>query len=258
MSVIALITDFGTKDYYVGAMKGVMLSINQNVQIVDITHEVPAQNIAAAGFALRACYRSFPQKTIFVAIVDPGVGSERKAILVETEDYFFIAPDNGLLSFIFNEKEKFRVIEISNNKFFLSSISRTFHGRDVFAPCAAHLSSGIKLEELGEEVENFVCYKKTKPRIISENEIEAEIINIDRFGNIVTNIEREDAPEKLSLNINGNIIEKLYEHYSQSVDSAAFMIWGSAGYLEVSAFQNSAAKILGAQSGQKIKLVRKS
>jgi hypothetical protein len=145
MNMIALLTDFGTADYYVGAMKGVILSINSDVTIVDISHEIEPQNINAASFTLRSCYRNFPPKTIFAAIVDPGVGSDRNAILIETENYRFIAPDNGILSFVFNGTEKSRVFELTNDKFFLPSISRTFHGRDVFAPCAAHLSNGAAL-----------------------------------------------------------------------------------------------------------------
>ncbi|HEX8287691.1 MAG TPA: SAM-dependent chlorinase/fluorinase [Pyrinomonadaceae bacterium] len=258
MSVIALLTDFGTADYYVGAMKGVILSINSVARVVDITHEVSPQDIASASFILRACYGNFPQKTIFVAIVDPGVGSPRKAILVETEDYFFIAPDNGLLSFVFNEKKIFRVFELTNEKFFLPRFSSTFHGRDIFAPCAAYLSNGTEPEEFGNEIKDFVCYQELKPQTSDENEIEATIINIDRFGNIVTNIKQENAPNDFVLSIDGNIIEKLYEYYSEAIDSEAFMIWGSAGYLEISVFKDSAAKKLAAQTGQKIKLLRKS
>lgn len=258
MNVIALLTDFGTADYYVGAMKGVILSINPDAKIVDISHEIEPQNINAASFTLRACYRNFPPKTIFVAIVDPGVGSDRKAILIETQNYFFIAPDNGTLSFVYNETSNFRVFELTNDKFLLPSISRTFHGRDIFAPCAAHLSNGITPEEFGEEITDFVCNKELKPESISENEIEASIINIDRFGNIVTNLKSTDTPEKFVLNINGNIIKKLYRHYSEANGLEAFMIWGSAGYLEISAYRDSAAKVLKAVSGQKIKLRRQA
>ena len=150
--IIALLTDFGTKDYFVGAMKGVILNINENAKIIDITHEIEPQNIRSASFTLRACYKNFPPKTIFVAVVDPGVGSERRAILVETEDYFFIAPDNGLLSFIFNESDDFLVYEITNEKFFNQPVSQTFHGRDIFAPCAAHLSKGVLPAEFGKVI----------------------------------------------------------------------------------------------------------
>lgn len=250
--IIALITDFGTTDYFVGAMKGVILSINPAAQTIDITHEIPPQNIASAGFALRACYNDFPPKTIFVAVVDPGVGSNRKAILVETENYYFIAPDNGLLSFVFDETEDFRVYELSNEQFFRRPVSRTFHGRDVFAPAAAHLSNGIKPEKFGAIIKNYVHAAENKPQNSGENEFAAEIIHIDRFGNLVTNLRKKDAPENFNLKIAGRIIEKTREFYSEADSAKVFMIWGSAGFLEIVAFNDSAAALLNAEIGQTV------
>ncbi|MGI8884219.1 MAG: SAM hydrolase/SAM-dependent halogenase family protein [Pyrinomonadaceae bacterium] len=255
--IIALITDFGTADYFVGAMKGVILSINPVAQTIDITHEIPPQNIASASFALRACYRNFPEKTIFVAVVDPGVGSNRKAILVETIDYFFIAPDNGLLSFVFDETESFRVYELSNEQFFRRPISRTFHGRDVFASAAAHLSNGAKPEKFGAIIKNYVHAAENKPQNSGENEIAAEIIHIDRFGNLITNLRKKDAPENFSLKIAGQTIEKMREFYSEAESAEVFMIWGSAGFLEIVAFNDSAAALLNAEIGQKV-ILRKT
>lgn len=254
--IIALLTDFGTTDYFVGALKGVILAINPAAQIIDITHEIPAQNIASTSFALRACYRNFPKKTIFVAVVDPGVGSSRKAILVETEDYFFIAPDNGLLSFVFDETENFLVYELTNEEFFCRPISRTFHGRDVFAPVAAHLSKGINAKQFGAEINDYVYKAENKPENLGENEIAAEIIHADRFGNLITNLGKEDAPGNFSLEIAGKTIEKMREYYSEAEQSEIFMIWGSAGFLEIVAFRDSAAELLKAETGQKI-IVRK-
>lgn len=267
---IALLTDFGTKDYFVGAMKGVILSINEAAQIIDITHEIPAQNIDAASFTLRACYLDFPKQTIFVAVVDPGVGSNRRAILVETTDYFFIAPDNGLLSFVFEENRSPRVskgetldsvlaharasvYEITNKNFFAArEISRTFHGRDVFAPAAAHLSNGIAPFEFGAEIEDFVQTKIEKPRKTSENRTEAAIIHADRFGNLITNLRAEDLPEKFTIEINGKTIDKLQSFFAEARRGELFMIMGSAGFLEIAAFHDSAAKQLAVQSGQQI------
>lgn len=252
MAVIALLTDFGTKDYFVGAMKGVILTVNPNVRIVDITHEIEPQNIKSAAFTLRACYKNFPRKTIFVAVVDPGVGSERRAILVETEDYYFIAPDNGLLSFVFNETEHFKVYELRNEKFFAQGISATFHGRDIFAPVAAHLSKGIEPRELGAEIVDFIRFEEIKPRRISADEMEAEIIEIDRFGNLITNLKREDLPTKFALEIGAARIEKLQSYFAESAQSEIFMIFGSAGFLEIAAFQDSAKNLLAAAVGQKV------
>jgi S-adenosyl-L-methionine hydrolase (adenosine-forming) len=252
MVMIALLTDFGTKDYFVGAMKGAILSINENVRLVDITHEIEPQNIKSAGFALRACYRNFPAKTIFVAVVDPGVGSSRRAILVVTDDYFFIAPDNGLLSFVFNETENFQVFELTNRRFWAPEISSTFHGRDLFTPVAAHLSGGVNPSEFGREITDFVRFEENKPRKISESEIEAEIIEIDRFGNLITNLKREDLPERFVLESGANRIEKLRRFFAESGPGEIFMIFGSAGFLEIVAFQDSAKNILKAERGRKI------
>lgn len=250
--VIALLTDFGTKDYFVGAMKGAILSVNPKAQIVDITHEIEPQNIKSASFTLRACYRDFPKKTIFAAVVDPGVGSERRAILVETDAYYFVAPDNGLLSFVFNEARGFRVFELTSKKFFAANVSTTFHGRDIFAPVAAHLSKSIKPNEFGREIGDFVCWEENKPRQISENEIEAEIIGIDRFGNLITNLKREDLPAKFALEISGKRIEQLQNYYAESRPDEIFMIFGSAEFLEIAVFQDSAESLLMAEIGQKI------
>ena len=249
---IALLTDFGVKDYFVGAMKGAILAINSHAQIVDITHEIEPQAIKSASFTLRACYKNFPKKTIFVAVVDPGVGSERRAILVETDEYFFVAPDNGLLSFIFDEANKFRVFELTNQQFFAEKVSATFHGRDIFAPIAAHLSNGISANEFGRGIRDFVFLEENKPRKISENEIEAEIIEIDRFGNLITNLKREDLPEKFVLEIGGTHIEKLQNYFAENQPGEVFMIFGSADFLEIVAFQDSAESLLKAEIGQKI------
>ena len=253
-SNIALLTDFGTKDYFVGAMKGAILSINERTNIIDITHEIPPQDVLSASFTLRACYKDFPFKTIFVAVVDPGVGSKRKAILVETENYCFIAPDNGLLSFVF-EEEKIRVLELTNKNFFSADVSRTFHGRDVFARVAAHLSKGVNPNEFGAEIKDFIHIKTAKPRKISEQEIEADIIHIDHFGNLITNLKQTDLPENFMLKINGKIINKLQTFFAEAERSELFIILGSAGFLEIAAFQDSAEKLLNVQINQKVLLV---
>lgn len=254
--VIALLTDFGVRDYFVAAMKGVILSINPEAKLIDITHDSPPQDIRAAGFTLRACYRDFPPQTIFLSVVDPGVGSARRAIVVETTNYFFIAPDNGLLSFIFEERPNCRAFELTNEKFFAAEVSRTFHGRDVFAPVAAHLSRGVRPEEFGAEIKDFVRITETKPKTNSNGEIEAEIIHIDHFGNLVTNLKKEDLPEKFRLELNGEKIEKIRDYYAEGEAGEIFMIFGSAGFLEIAVSLGSAAKALNACSGQKLAVMK--
>ncbi len=250
--IIALLTDFGTRDYFVGAMKGVILSINAKANIVNITHEIPPQDIRSASFTLLACYNDFPPETIFVAVVDPGVGSSRRAVLLKTEDYYFVAPDNGLLSFVFEEETNFRVFELTNKKFFASKISRTFHGRDIFAPVAAYLTKGVEPSELGDETIDFVRFKSVKPKKISENETQAEIIHTDNFGNLVTNLKQSDLPENFTLEVNGKIIEKQREFYAEAEKDEVFMILGSAGFLEIAAFQNRAERILSVKNSEQI------
>ncbi len=251
-SFIVLLTDFGTKDYFVGAMKGIIFSINSDANIIDISHDNERHNVASAGFILSACYADFPKKTIFVAVVDPGVGSDRRAILVETEDYYFIAPDNGLLSFIFNGSGSFRVFNITKKQYAADKISRTFHGRDVFAPAAAHLSKGVKSEEFGEEIADFVYYNFTKPSKKSNGDIEAMIIHTDSFGNLITNLKPEDLPEKFGVEIGDKFVDKFQKHFSEATSSEVFMIFGSAGYLEIVAFKDSAAELLSAEENDKI------
>lgn len=252
--MIALLTDFGVKDYFVGAMKGAIFSINWQAQIIDITHEIAAQNIASASFVLRACYRNFPSQTIFVAVVDPGVGSQRHAILAATADYFFIAPDNGLLSFVFDEAQDFHVFKLENEKFFAEKVSRTFHGRDVFAPVAAHLSNGVALHEFGAETKSFVRLPEMHPQKISADTIEAQIIHTDNFGNLITNLRRTDLPEKFTLEVGGKTINRLQNFFAEAATGELLMFVGSAGFLEIAACKASAQKILRLDAGAKIKL----
>lgn len=249
---IALLTDFGVADYFVGAMKGAILSICRNAQIIDITHDIAAQNIASASFTLRACFANFPAQTIFVAVVDPGVGSNRRAILVEANDYFFIAPDNGLLDFVFDETENFQVFELTNQEYFSERISRTFHGRDVFAPVAAHLANGVKPAEFGAQITDFVRLEEVRPKKIDDTTVEGAVIHIDRFGNLITNLKQEDLPENFQLEINGTRIEKLQTYFAEAETNELFMIFGSAGFLEIVAFQSSAEKFLTAKIGDTV------
>lgn len=250
--IIALLTDFGTKDYFVGALKGVILSINSEAKIIDITHEIEPQNIQSAGFTLASCYQNFPPKTIFVSVVDPGVGSKRRVILVETEKYYFIAPDNGLLSLVLVNEVNYRVFQLTNPKFFRQPVSQTFHGRDVFAPVAAWLSKGISPGEFGKEITDLVVNDSLTPNRVSANQIEGQIIHIDNFGNLVTNLKKKDLPEKFSLQINEKIITKHQTFFAEAEINNLFSIWGSAGYLEIVAYLNSAKDLLKVKIGERV------
>jgi len=232
---------------------GVILSLDPLAQIVDITHDIPPQDITAAGFNIFACYRDFPRGTINVCVVDPGVGSDRRAILAVTDEYYFIAPDNGLLSFIYAAEPEVKVFELNKERFFRTPVSRTFHGRDVFAPVAGWLSKGAQPEELGDPITDFVRFEIAAPVQVGGNGWEGEIVYIDRFGNCVTNFDKQLLPENFHLEINGKKIARRQNFYAEGGHDGLFMIFGSTGLLEVSAYKSSAREILGIGAGEKVR-----
>ena len=188
MSVITLTTDFGTSDWFVGTMKGVIAGIAPKATIIDLTHDLPPGDIRGGAFALAASYRFFPKGTVHVAVVDPGVGSRRKAIAVQTAKGFFVGPDNGVLSWALVKEKAKAVHALENEAYFLKPVSQTFHGRDVFAPVAAHLSRGVPIKKLGPALKDFVRLDWPEPRR-QRGGIEGEVVYIDRFGNAITNLE---------------------------------------------------------------------
>src|SRR3989442_10283257 len=225
--IIPLLTDFGSQVYFAAAMRGVILSINPAAQIVDITHELPPQNIHAAAFNLLATYKDFPANTIHVAVVDPGVGSTRRAILIECAEQFFIGPENGIFSWVCEREGNYRAIHLTNENFFRHPVSATFHGRDIFAPVAAALSNGVAPEEFGPSIENLIHLDSLKAKILSDGAIEASIIHIDRFGNCITNLTREILGEDLSritLVVSGRQITSFRTYYREAEEREVFCI----------------------------------
>lgn len=257
--VITLLTDFGTADYFVGAVKGAILTINPAASIVDITHEIPPQDIEEAAFTLLAVCRSFPAGTIHVAVVDPGVGSARRAILIRSHEQYFIGPDNGIFSYVCESSDKgtVDVFHLNKTEYFRQPVSHTFHGRDVFAPVAAALSAGIKPEQLGTRASDYVRLPSITPEISRDGKINARIIHIDRFGNCVTNISPAHFSEAMiksgaSLRVNGKLIKSFRSFYAEETRDQLFGIWGSAGFLEIAAANKSAAKLLKAKRGNAV------
>ena len=246
--VITLLTDFGSVDYFVGAVKGAILSVNPSAVIADITHEIAPQDIEAAAFTLLASYQTFPSGTIHVAVVDPGVGSARRPIIVKAGDQLFVGPDNGIFSYIYEREPSHQVVHVTSDKYFRPSPSTTFHGRDIFAPVAAALSTGVNHEDLGPEINDPVRLTNSlAPDVL-------KIIHIDRFGNCITNITREliDSKRNPTLVINRKQIRSFREFYGSASPNELFAIWGSAGFLEISMNGGSAAKVLRAKRGDTI------
>lgn len=253
MPIITLLTDFGAQDYFVGAMKGAILSINPRASIVDITHEIPPHDIRAAAFNLLAVYKDFPAGTVHVAVVDPGVGSARRGIIVKCAGQFFVGPDNGLFSWIREREESFLAVHLTNEKFFRLPISHTFHGRDVFAPVAAALSSGVALKEFGPSIDDVIQLESLGPRPI-DGGLEATIIHIDRFGNCITSLTREHFAAGAKLAVNGREVSVWREFFAdrRGDQNELFCLFGSAGFLEIAAENNSAAQILNARRGDRV------
>ena len=248
---IALLTDFGAKDYFVAAMKGTMLKIAPDANFVDITHEIPPQDIRSGWFVLRSCFRDFPQGTIFLCVVDPGVGSARRPMVVETEEYVFVGPDNGLLSFLFEAGDA-RSYCVTNEKILARHVSTTFHGRDIFAPVAAYLSTGLPAEEVGPRISDPVRLEFARPRQVSNAEWEGEIIHVDHFGNLVTNFLPDQMSGDSVLVINGRAVRRHVRHYAEADRGEVISVTGSAGFVEISSNLDSAANILNAAVGDRV------
>jgi S-adenosylmethionine hydrolase len=255
--IITLLSDFGTTDYFEGAMKGAVLSADPVAILVNITHEIPAHDITAGAFTLGAAYAAFPPNTIHLAVVDPGVGSPRRPIAVRANEYFFVGPDNGLFSFVYDREPDARVFHLTNRAYFREPVSNTFHGRDIFAPVAGALSRGVAIEELGPEIFDPVRLPWPRPHKGEEGEMTGAIIHIDRFGNCVINVQREDLAREadtrgFSVVIGEQTVGALNENYAEGAPAEPFAIWGSAGYLEVSVRAGSAAERLGLAVGDPV------
>ena len=257
--VITLLTDFGTADYFVAAVKGVILTINPQVSVVDITHEVPPQDIEAGAFTLLNCYRDFPSGTIHVAVVDPGVGSARRGIVVRAGAHYFVGPDNGLFSYICDREKSCEVFELKEEKYFRPDPSPSFHGRDVFAPAAAALSKGTRPEQFGPRIKDEVRLAPLTPVKEHDGSLRGRIIHIDRFGNCITNFTRADVPDsdQVKLRVRRKVIRQFRKFFADEAGAQdqLFAIWGSAGFLELSLNGASAATLLRAKRGDPVILL---
>ncbi|MBD3307407.1 hypothetical protein GF339_13300 [candidate division KSB3 bacterium] len=255
--IITLLTDFGEVDHFVGVMKGVILNIHSDVEIVDISHSVSPQNIRQAGFLLSKVYPYFPPETIHVVVVDPGVGTDRKALLVSSEQGYFIAPDNGVLSYVYQDVPVTEVREITADHYFLKPRSGTFDGRDVFAPVAAWLARGVSPSSFGEPVAEYATCEISQPVAVKDGALRCEIIHVDRFGNLVSNLSRERFEAELAnskttrfaFRIGEQTVSTISQAYQAAEPGELIAIFGSAGLLEFSINQGNAAASLSLGAG---------
>jgi S-adenosyl-L-methionine hydrolase (adenosine-forming) len=272
LPVITLTTDFGNSDGYAGSVKGVILGIAPGVGIVDISNSVRPQDIFQASFLIKTAYPFFPEGTIHLVIVDPGVGSSRKAIILKTDRFYFIAPDNGVLTYIIGDYDPrlvsnesaeayslhnvavpagIEAYEITNSRYWRDDVSPTFHGRDIFGPVAAHLARGVLLSELGRKAGSIMVFNAPGLSYGKDGKISGRIIYIDNFGNLVTNFRKADLPENnYEIGIAGRTIQGLSGYYAQQSGPAALI--GSSGYLEIAVNNSSAAKELKAGFGDEV------
>ena len=244
MGIITLTTDFGAGDHYVGVMKGVIAGINPSAVVIDITHGIEPYNIAEAAFKLHASYSYFPEGTIHVAVIDPGVGSARRAIAAEAGGYRFVGPDNGVFSMIFDKCGVDRMAQITNPEFMLPTVSATFHGRDIFAPAAAHLSNGAALEELGDGLSSYERLDIPQPRE-GGDVITGRAIYADRFGNLVTNIPGSVITNSAGVRAGDVTINGLSASYTDGKEGELVALVGSSGFLEISVNKGSALEFFG-------------
>jgi len=256
---ITLTTDFGGSDHYVGAMKGVIFGINPSALVVDIAHGVASYDVLDGALAIAQAYSYFPPDTIHVVVVDPGVGSARRPIVARTEKHFFVAPDNGVLSLALEREQRVHVCEISSDHYFLQPVSQTFHGRDVFAAVAAWLSKGVEFAKLGDEITDYVRFRAPKPKRTENGNIQGVVLKVDKFGNVVTNITRDDVPQLFAVEqpqfkilISKHEITTLRTFYADGAPGEVFGILGSMGFLELSTNRGSAARTLEAGKGTEV------
>lgn len=251
--IVTLTTDFGARDHFVGVMKGVILSIQPAARLVDITHEIPPFSIREGAFAIAQAFPYFPKRTIHVVVVDPGVGTARRPILIEAEGHYFLGPDNGVLSMVYSGR-KHKARHISAEKYFLKPVSNTFHGRDIFAPVAAHLAKGVRPAQIGKLIQDHLKTEFARPVRTGKRYWTGSVLHADRFGNLITNFRLEEFPDlrvrPFRMTVGMLTVTRLASNYQEAEPGELVLIPGSTGYLEVATRQGSAAQILkcGAES----------
>ena len=257
--VIAILTDFGTRDHYVGTMKGAALDICPDATLVDITHDVPPHDVLAGALELAASYRYFPSGTIFLVVVDPGVGTARRGIAADAGGYHFVAPDNGVLTLVLEETSPNTVIELSDHRYARPTVSRTFEGRDRFAPAAAWLAKGIDVAALGRPAEAWHRLQVPQPSVTVDS-IDGEVVRVDRFGNLISNVDRRTfdafSAGEVTIQIGDRVVSRVLSTYAEAAGGELMALFGSSDHLEVAVSGGSAAAALGVGRGARMHVTR--
>jgi S-adenosylmethionine hydrolase len=257
--IITLTTDYGTNDHLAGVLKGVILNILPNATIVDITHQVLPFDVLDGALTIGASYPYFPARTVHLVVVDPGVGGDRRPIVVSADNQYFVAPDNGVLSIVYERDPNAVVRHITAEHYFLAPLSKTFHGRDVFAPVAARLAKTLQIESLGEVISDFVRF--TLPQAKQNGTtLKGIVLRVDAFGNLMTNFRAEDLPQSalekgnVRLNVSGKQVERLVPTFAAGAPGEPVAVLGSNGFLEIAVNKGNAARALGASRGVEVTL----
>ena len=260
--IITLTTDFGLNDHFVGTMKGVILDIVPNAQIVDLCHSVQPFDILDAALTFAQAYAYYPARTVHMVVVDPGVGSARRPLVASTEKYTFVAPDNGVLSLMYAREERLSVRHLSSDHYFLLPLSNTFHGRDIFAPVAAYLAKGVDDEKFGPEITDYVRFNAPKPKAADAKTLRGVVLKVDRFGNLITNITPEEVPwlfqsqpPAFKIVVGKQEVNAIKTNYAEGAPGQVFGILGSRGYREIAANRGAAAQLTGAGKGSEVNVV---
>jgi len=260
--IITLTTDFGSNDHFVGAMKGVILDIVPEAEIVDISHAVQAFDVLDGALTISQAYSYFPSRTIHLVVVDPGVGTARRPIIASSDKYNFVAPDNGVLSLVYAREDRMQVRHVTAEHYFLQPVSNTFHARDIFAPVAAYLAKEVDTMKFGEAVEDYVRFSAPKPKAVDASRLRGVVLKVDRFGNLITNITPQDVPmlfgngaTAFKITVGSREITEIRQAYAEGAPGEVFGIVGSMGFLEIAANRGAAAQLTGAGKGSDVSVM---
>jgi S-adenosylmethionine hydrolase len=259
--IITLTTDFGSSDHFVGSMKGVILDIVPEAQIIDICHSVQAFDVLDGALTISQAYSYFPTRTVHVVVIDPGVGTARRPIVASCDKYHFVAPDNGVLSLVYAREQRMHVRHVTSEHYFLQPVSNTFHARDIFSPVAAYLAKEVDSLKFGEEVEDYVRFSAPKPKAADENRLRGVVLKVDRFGNLITNVTPQDAPmlfaggKAFKIVVGSREITEIRSAYAEGAPGEVIGVLGSMGFLEIAVNRGAAAQVTGAGKGSDVTII---